>query len=343
MTEGEDRLVSGKNRSDDRENIALRPKSLRELIGQDSVREQLKIIIEAATGRKEPVDHILFYGPPGLGKTSLAHVIANEMSAKIHITAGPSIERSGDLAAILTHMKTGDVLFIDEIHRLGRAVEEVLYPAMEDFALDIVIGKGPAAKNMRLNLPRFTVIGATTQLALLAGPLRDRFGARFRLDYYEQEAMEQIVERAAKMLKIEIKREGLSEIARRSRGTPRVGLRLLRRARDYAQTRADGIITGPVAGTSLEMQGIDYLGLDDIDRRILRTIIINYEGGPVGLPTIAASISEDSSTIMDVYEPYLMQLGFLKRTPRGRVATARAYEHMGIVYKGSNGDQSSLF
>jgi Holliday junction DNA helicase RuvB len=342
MSDDEGRLVSGKNRTDDRENIALRPKMLRELIGQDSVREQLKIIIEAAMGRKEPVDHLLFYGPPGLGKTSLAHVIANEMNANIRITAGPSIERSGDLAAILTHMKQGDVLFIDEIHRLGRAVEEVLYPAMEDFALDIVIGKGPAAKNMRLNLPRFTVVGATTQLALLAGPLRDRFGARFRLDFYEQEAMEHIIARAANMLKIEITPEGLTEIARRSRGTPRVGLRLLRRCRDYAQTRAKGIVTGPVAGESLELMGIDYLGLDDIDRRVLQTIILNYEGGPVGLPTIAASISEDNSTIEEVYEPYLMQLGFLKRTPRGRVATARAYEHMGYPFPGG-GNQNPLF
>ncbi len=341
----DDRLVSGKSQGDDPENNALRPKLLRELIGQDSVREQLKIIIEAAQGRKEPIDHTLFYGPPGLGKTSLAHVIANEMKANIRITAGPSIERAGDLAAILTHMKKGDVLFIDEIHRLGRAVEEVLYPAMEDFALDIVIGKGPAAKNVRLKLPHFTVVGATTQLALLAGPLRDRFGARFRLDYYDQKAMEEIIERAARMLQIEIKPEGLSEIARRSRGTPRVGLRLLRRTRDYAQTRAQGVITGPVAGESLELMGIDYLGLDDIDRRVLKTIILNYEGGPVGLPTIAASISEDSSTIEDVYEPYLMQLGFLKRTPRGRVATARAYEHMGYPYtgNGNNGSQSSLF
>lgn len=254
------------------------------------------------------------------------------METTIRITAGPSIERAGDLAAILTHLKQGDILFIDEIHRLGRAVEEILYPAMEDFALDIVIGKGPGAKNVRLKLPRFTVIGATTQLALLAGPLRDRFGARFRLDYYDQQATEQIVARAARMLALEITPEGLSEIARRARGTPRVALRLLRRARDYAQTRAQGVITGVVAGEALELMGIDFLGLDDIDRRILRSIIDNYDGGPVGLPTIAASISEDASTIMDVYEPYLMQLGFLKRTPRGRMATARAYDHIGLPY-----------
>src|SRR4051794_17606987 len=273
----------------------------------------------------------------------MAGIIANELGVGLRITSGPALVRAGDLAAILTDLQEGDVLFIDEIHRLGRAVEEILYPAMEDFALDIVIGKGPAAKNVRLNLPRFTVIGATTQLSLLAGPLRDRFGVRFRLDYYEELAMEKIIDRAAHMLKIEILPEGLSEIARRSRGTPRVGLRLLRRSRDYAQTRADGVITGPVAGGALELMGIDFLGLDDIDRRVLKTIIINYEGGPVGLPTIAASISEDSSTIMDVYEPYLMQLGFLKRTPRGRVATARAYEHMGIPYKGDNGGQQGLF
>ncbi|MDZ4768783.1 MAG: Holliday junction branch migration DNA helicase RuvB [Chloroflexota bacterium] len=345
------RLISGKRQPDERENIALRPKLLSDIIGQDRVRENLKILIEAAKVRSESADHILFYGPPGLGKTSLAHIIANEMNAAIRITAGPSIERAGDLAAILTHMKQGDILFIDEIHRLGRAIEEVLYPAMEDFALDIVIGKGPAAKNVRLNLPRFTVVGATTQLALLSGPLRDRFGARFRLDFYDQPAMEHIIRRAAQMLRIEIKPEGLSEIARRARGTPRVGLRLLRRSRDFAQTRADGIITGKVAGEALELMGIDYLGLDDIDRRILDSIINAYEGGPVGLPTIAASISEDSNTIMDVYEPYLMQLGFLKRTPRGRVATARAYEHLGIPYNpprdsnspSANDDQPSLF
>lgn len=337
----DDRLISSKAQQDERENIALRPRLLKDIVGQDRVRENLRIIIDAARQRSEPIDHTLFYGPPGLGKTSLAYVIANEMGVNIRITAGPSIERAGDLAAILTHMKQHDILFIDEIHRLGRAVEEVLYPAMEDFALDIVIGKGPAAKNVRINLPRFTVIGATTQLALLAGPLRDRFGARFRLDYYDLQAMEHIIRRAASLMNVEIMPEGTTEIARRARGTPRVSLRLLRRVRDYAQTRAQGVITGPVAGEALELLDVDLLGLDDIDRRILLTIIEKYNGGPVGLPTIAASISEDASTIEDVYEPYLMQLGFLKRTPRGREATARAYEHMGLPY--TRVDQAPLW
>jgi holliday junction DNA helicase RuvB len=323
------RLVSGGRRKDDRENIALRPKRLRDFVGQDRLRENVQIIIDAAKGRQEPVDHLMFYGPPGLGKTSLAHVIANEMNARIHITAGPSIERAGDLAAILTHLQQGDVLFIDEIHRLGRAVEEILYPAMEDFALDLVTGKGPGAKNIRLPLPRFTVIGATTRLSLLAGPLRDRFGAQFRLDFYDLPSMESIINRAAEMLKVEIRPEGTTEIARRSRGTPRIGLRLLRRVRDYAQTRADGVITGKIAGQSMELMGIDFLGLDDLDRLIMRTIIEKFSGGPVGLDTIAASISEDPDTIMDVYEPFLLQLGFLMRTPRGRVATPLGYEHLG--------------
>lgn len=331
MTEN-DRLVGAKRRSDDRENIALRPKYLKDMIGQDRLRENLKIIIDAAKARKEPIDHVMFYGPPGLGKTSLAHVIANEMDVTIRITAGPSIERAGDLAAILTQMKQHDVLFIDEIHRLGRAVEEVLYPAMEDFALDIVIGKGPGAKAVRLPLPRFTVIGATTRLDLLAGPLRDRFGARFRLDYYDLPAMEKIIERAAHMMNVEIRPEGTTEIARRARGTPRVSLRLLRRVRDYSQVRANGVITGPVSGEALELMDIDHLGLDDIDRKVLRAIIEKFDGGPVGLDTIAASIGEDSGTIMEVYEPYLLQLGFLDRTPRGRVATRHAYDHLGIPY-----------
>jgi len=326
------RLINSALQKGERDNIALRPQFLSDIIGQDRVRENLRIMIDAAKSRKEPLDHVLFYGPPGLGKTSLAHVIANEMGAKIHVTAGPSIERSGDLAAILTHMKQGDILFIDEVHRLGRAVEEILYPAMEDFKLDIVIGKGPAAKNVRLNLPRFTVIGATTRLSLLAGPLRDRFGARFRMDYYDQPAMEFILNRAAGMLKVTIEAQGASEIATRSRGTPRVGLRLLRRVRDYAQTRAQGIITQAVAIEALQLMEIDPLGLDEIDRRILATIIEKFNGGPVGLETIAAAISEDRATIMDVYEPYLLQLGFLDRTPRGRVVTPHAYNHLGLRY-----------
>lgn len=324
------RVMSDNMNPDDRKNIALRPKTLKDMVGQDTLRENLTILIEAAQMRSEPIDHVLFYGPPGLGKTSLAHVIATEMQANIRVTAGPSIERAGDLAAILTHLKKGDILFIDEVHRLGKAIEEILYPAMEDFKLDIVIGKGPAAKTVRLNLPRFTVIGATTRLALLAGPLRDRFGARFRLDYYSLDAMEQIVIRAAGLLRTEITAGGAREIARRARGTPRIGLRLLRRVRDYAQTRADGIVTLEVTKEALDLLNIDPLGLDEIDRRILRTIIEKFSGGPVGLDTIAAAISEDANTIMEVYEPYLIQLGFLDRTPRGRTATKHAYEHLNI-------------
>ena len=328
----EDRVVSGAPKANERENIALRPKRLADMIGQNRVRENLGIIIDAAKARGEPIDHILFYGPPGLGKTSLAYVISNETQASIRITAGPSIERAGDLAAILTHLKKGDILFIDEVHRLGKAVEEILYPAMEDFALDIVIGKGPAAKTLRLNLPRFTVIGATTRLALLTAPLRDRFGARFRLDFYDQSAMEDIVRRASKLLAVEIEAASAREIAKRARGTPRVGLRLLRRVRDYAEARADGIITAEVTQTALKLLEIDPLGLDDVDRRILHTIIEKFSGGPVGLETIAAAISEDSATIMDVYEPYLIQQGFVDRTPRGRICTVHAYRHLGIDY-----------
>ncbi len=343
----EGRLVGGSRRRDDNENIALRPQLLKDIVGQNRVRDNVQILIEAAKGRNDTLDHVLFHGPPGLGKTSLAHVIANEMNVNIRVTAGPSIERAGDLAAILTHLKQNDILFIDEVHRLGKAVEEVLYPAMEDFKLDIVIGKGPAAKNVRLNLPRFTIIGATTRLALMTAPLRDRFGAQFRLDFYELPAIEFIINRAAKMLKVQITPEGTTEIGRRSRGTPRIALRLLRRVRDFAQVRADGVITGSVAGEALEMMDIDHLGLDDIDRRILQIIIEKYAGGPVGLETIAAAISEDSSTIMDVNEPYLLQLGFLARTPRGRVATAHAYEHLGIFHEDTSTedipDQPSLF
>jgi Holliday junction DNA helicase RuvB len=325
-----DRVVTGKKRTEDRIDSALRPRRLAEMTGQERVVENLRILIEAAKARHEPLDHVLLYGPPGLGKTTFAHVIANEMDVNIRITAGPSIERAGDLAAILTHLREGDILFIDEIHRLGRAVEEVLYPAMEDFALDIVIGKGPSAKNVRLNLPRFTVIGATTRLALLTAPLRARFGAVYRLDFYSLPAMEDIVRRAAGLLQVEIEGDGITEIGSRARGTPRVALRLLKRVRDYAQVRAEGKITADVASEALDLLEIDPLGLDDIDRRVLRAIIEKFEGGPVGLDTIAASISEESDTIMDVYEPYLLQLGFLERTPRGRVATRLAYEHLNL-------------
>jgi len=336
------RAVSGSQLPDERDNIALRPRYLSDIIGQDSVKRNLEIIIEAARGRSEPIDHTLFYGPPGLGKTSFAHIIANEMKVNIRITSGPAIERAGDLAAILTSIKPNDILFIDEIHRLGRNVEEVLYPAMEDYALDVVIGKGPGAKSMRIRLPRFTVVGATTRLSLLAGPLRDRFGVHFRMDFYDQAALEHIIGRAAEMLAVEARPEGIAEIARRARGTPRVGLRLLRRVRDYAQARADGVITGRVAGAALNLMEIDHLGLDETDLRVLRTIIEKYGGGPVGVETIAAAIAEDSSTVQDVYEPYLLQLGFIKRTPRGRMATAVAYEHLGIPYNGLP-DQPRLF
>jgi Holliday junction DNA helicase RuvB len=312
---------------------ALRPKRLDELIGQDRVRENLTIVIKAARQRAEALDHVLLYGPPGLGKTTLAHIIAHEMDVPIRITSGPAIERAGDLAAILSNLREKEVLFIDEVHRLGRAVEEILYPAMEDFALDFIIGKGPSARSIRLKLPHFTVVGATTRLALLTAPLRARFGATFRVDFYEQEALEAIVRRAAWMLKLEIDDAGVAEIARRGRGTPRVALRLLRRVRDYAQVRADGHITVEVAQQALELLEVDERGLDELDRRVLHAIIEKFDGGPVGLDTVAAAVSEASDTIMDVVEPYLLQLGFLDRTPRGRTATARAYEHLGIAYQ----------
>jgi Holliday junction DNA helicase RuvB len=327
------RIVSPKPTEDEGTfELSLRPKRLAEYIGQDKIKQNLAILLQAAQARNEAIDHVLLYGPPGLGKTTLANIIANEMHVAIKTTSGPAIERPGDLAAILTNLRAGDVLFIDEVHRLARAVEEVLYPAMEDFQLDLIIGKGPSARSIRLKLPRFTLIGATTRYAMMSAPLRDRFGAIYRLDYYDQAAMETIVRRSASILGVPIDDGGVTEIASRARGTPRVANRLLRRVRDYAQVRADGAITAAVARAALAMLEVDALGLDDIDRKVLRTIIEKFDGGPVGLETIAASISEEADTIMDVYEPYLLQLGFLDRTPRGRVATRRAYEHLGIKY-----------
>jgi Holliday junction DNA helicase RuvB len=323
-------ISSGLKTEDKRLDGLLRPQYLDQFVGQERLKTNLRILIEAAIGREESLDHILFHGPPGLGKTTLAHVVANEMNVNLRTTAGPAVERAGDLAAILTNLRAGDILFIDEVHRLGRVVEEILYPAMEDFALDLVVGKGPGAKNVRLKLPRFTVIGATTRLALLTAPLRARFGAQYRIDFYTVEAIHTIVTRGARILDVEIDSEGAAEVARRARGTPRVALRLLRRVRDYAQVRAEGRITQQVADESLSLLEIDGLGLDDLDRRVLIAIIEKFGGGPVGLDTISASISEESDTIMDVVEPYLLQLGFLERTSRGRIATPHAYKHLGF-------------
>jgi len=309
---------------------ALRIKRLDELYGQDKVRNNLEILIEAARHRQETLDHILLYGPPGLGKTTIAHIVANEMEVNLKVTAGPAIERAGDLAAILTNLRQGDILFIDEIHRLGRSVEEILYPAMEDFALDIVIGKGPSARSIRLKLPKFTVVGATTRLALLTSPLRARFGVVLRFDFYDVPSLERIVRRACELTQTPYEPDGVRTIAERARGTPRVALRLFRRVRDFAQVRAQGVITQPVAEAALNLLEIDALGLDSLDRLVLETIITKFGGGPVGLDTLAASVSEESDTIMDVVEPYLLQLGFLERTPRGRMATRPAYIHLGF-------------
>jgi len=339
----EERMISPKLREEELAlDTSLRPRRLADFIGQDRIKENLKIVIEAAKERGEALDHVLLYGPPGLGKTTLAHCVATGMNVNIKVTAGPAIERAGDLAAILTNLRKGDVLFIDEVHRLGRAIEETLYPVMEDFALDIIIGKGPSARSLRLKLDHFTIIGATTRLALMTSPLRGRFGVVYRVDFYDQPAMEAIVRRSARILGVGIDEGGVREIARRARGTPRVANRLLKRVRDYAQVRAEGRITEAVAEKALAMLEVDELGLDDIDRRVLATIIEKFEGGPVGLETIAAALSEESDTIMDVVEPYLLQLGFLDRTPRGRVATRRAYEHLGILYEERPG-QAALF
>jgi Holliday junction DNA helicase RuvB len=329
----DDRIVNPNPGEDDQQvEKSLRPTRLAEFIGQEKIVDQLKIAIAAAKGRKEPLDHTLFYGPPGLGKTSLAGVLANEMGVNIKLTSGPAIERAGDLAAVLTNVQKDDVLFIDEIHRLNRAVEEVLYPAMEDFALDIMVGKGPSARNLRLNLAKFTVIGATTRVALLTSPLRDRFGSTHRMEFYSPDALYDIVIRSARILGVEAMPEGAREIARRARGTPRIVNRLLRRVRDYAQVIGGGVISLEIARAALVQLEIDDLGLDENDRRLLRAIIELFGGGPVGLSTLAAALSEEVDAIEDVYEPFLLQLGFLQRTPRGRIATRRAYEHLGIAY-----------
>ena len=322
---------------------SLRPRCLDDFIGQGKVKDNLNIAIAAAKARGEPLDHLLLYGPPGLGKTTLAYIIAAEMQVNIRITSGPAIERSGDLAAILTNLKSQDILFIDEIHRLNRTVEEVLYPSMEDFALDIVIGKGAGAKSLRLKLPHFTLIGATTRFALMSPPLRDRFGAVYRLDFYDQASIGTILKRSASILGIAAETGGLEEIARRARGTPRVANRLLKRVRDYAQVVADGTATQDVAMSALSKLEVDPMGLDEIDHKALHTIIDKFNGGPVGLDTIAASISEEADTIMDVYEPYLMQLGFLERTPRGRMATRLAYQHLGLTYNKDNSPQQTMW
>ena len=314
--------------------VSLRPRHLNDYIGQEKAKETLSVYIEAAKRRGEPLDHVLLYGPPGLGKTTMAGVIANEMGTSIRVTSGPAIEKAGDLAALLTNLADGDVLFIDEIHRLDRAVEEILYPAMEDYSIDIIVGKGPSANSIRLDLPHFTLIGATTRAGQLSSPLRDRFGVQLRLELYTHEELERIVKRSSALLGIEIDPAGAREIASRSRGTPRIANRILRRVRDFAQVHYDGVITREAADHALSKLEIDRLGLDAVDRRMLLAIIQNYGGGPVGLETLAATIGEEAITLEDVYEPYLLQIGFLSRTPRGRCVTRPAYEHLQIEYNG---------
>ena len=340
--EEEPSLVTTTLTAADEGEYSLRPKTLKEYNTRSRVKGNLEVFIQAAKMRHEPLDHVLLHGPPGLGKTTLSGIIANEMGVNVRITSGPAIEKAGDLAALLTNLNENDILFVDEIHRLNRSVEEVLYPAMEDFAIDIIIGKGPSANSIRLDLPKFTLIGATTRAGQLSAPLRDRFGVTLRLELYTPEELALIVTRSAGILEAPIEPEGAMEIARRSRGTPRIANRMLRRVRDFAQVKADGIITREVADAALTALEVDYLGLDNIDRRMLTAIIQYYGGGPVGLETLAATINEESVTLEDVYEPYLMQIGFLTRTPRGRCVTHKAYEHLGLSVPGGAMDQLSL-